>query len=115
MTNGRYLTETEELRADICSKITQKKISQSKAATEFGISLRGCPKISWIVIEAKNGSDLEDFFAADVPVYLCKKKSSRDELIFPSRTVQVIFGRPLSATEPDMSNGSLETALSDPN
>jgi len=34
------MTEKEELRANICSEITQKKISQSKAATELGISLR---------------------------------------------------------------------------
>ena len=58
--------------------------------------LRDCPKITWIVIEAKNSSDLEGFFAADVPVYLCKKKSSRDESIFPSKTVQVIFAQSLT-------------------
>ena len=40
MNNGRYITETEEFRANICSEITQKKISQSKAAIELGISPR---------------------------------------------------------------------------
>ena len=40
MNNGRYMTETEEFRANICSAIAQKKISQSRAAIELGISLR---------------------------------------------------------------------------
>jgi hypothetical protein len=38
--NGFYMTETEEFRANICSEIIQKKISQAEAAVTLGISLR---------------------------------------------------------------------------
>src|SRR5262249_30080686 len=56
--------------------------------------IRDRKEISCAVIEEKNGSYLDDFSAGDIGT-LPKEKSSRDESIFPSRTVQVIFLRSL--------------------
>jgi len=50
-----------------------------------------------MVIDEKNGSDFEDFSAADISSDTSKEKWSIDESIFPSRTVKVIHGRSLSS------------------
>jgi hypothetical protein len=52
-------------------------------------------KISCIVLEEKCGSDIEDFSEARYFLHTCEEKSSRDESIFPSKTVQVVFIRSL--------------------
>ena len=82
-----------------------------KESLERGAEVLLCTEKDWVklpkdfrdrsernftVVEEKNGSDLEDFSAADISVHLCKEKSSRDESIFPSRTVKVIFVRSLT-------------------
>jgi hypothetical protein len=52
-------------------------------------------KLNFTVLEQKNGSDLEDF-SAGILNTISKEKSSRDESIFPSKTVKVIFIRSLN-------------------
>jgi len=57
--------------------------------------LRDRPRINFTVIEEKNGSDFEDFSAADISSDTSKEKSSIDGSIFPSITVKFILGRSL--------------------
>ena len=54
-------------------------------------ALRDRQEITFTVCKEKNGSDFDDFSAADVLLHLCKEKSSIDESIFPLETVKVIF------------------------
>ena len=46
------------------------------------------------VSEKKNGSDFEDFSEGSI-IHTAEEKSSKDESIFPSRTVKVISLRSL--------------------
>ena len=47
------------------------------------------------VSEKKNGSDFEDFSEGSI-IHTTEEKSSKDESIFPSRTVKVISLRSLN-------------------
>ena len=58
--------------------------------------LRDRKEINFTVIEKENGSDLEDFCERGIS-YTSEQKSSRDESIFPSRTVKVISLRSLTS------------------
>ncbi len=78
---------------DLGSAVPERELS-------FTITVRDRSEITLPVIEEKNGSDLEDFSAAGVPSHPCKGKSSRDESIFPSRTVKVISERSLNGKNP---------------
>jgi hypothetical protein len=76
----------------------KKKLSHPLNPTPFQnlfVRVKGCKEMTFTVPE-KNGSDLDDFSAAGVCSLSCKGKSSRDESFFPSRTVKVIFLRPLN-------------------
>ena len=57
--------------------------------------LRDRKEITCTVVEEKNGSDFEDFSEGSI-IHTAEEKSSIDESIFPSRTVQVIFLRSLN-------------------
>jgi len=54
-------------------------------------------EITLTVIEEKNGSDFEDFSEGSI-IHTAEEKSSKDESIFPSRTVKVISIRSLNGT-----------------
>jgi len=71
-------------------------------------NLRDYREINFTVIEEKNGSDFENFSAADISVHLCKEKSSIDESIFPSRTVKVIFLQSLTIAVALFADGGVE-------
>ena len=76
--------------------------------------LRDRSEINFTVIEEKNGSDFENFSAADISVHLCKEKSSIDESIFPSRTVKVISERSLKGHvdgEPILLQGNMQVSV----
>ena len=51
-------------------------------------------EITLTVLEEKNGSDFEDFSEVEY-IHTAEEKSSKDESIFPSRTVKVISIRSL--------------------
>ena len=53
-------------------------------------------EITLTVIEEKNGSDFEDFSKGSI-IHTAEEKSSKDEAIFPSRTVTVISRRSLKS------------------
>ena len=57
--------------------------------------LRDRIEITLTVIEEKNGSDFEDFSKGSI-IHTAEEKSSKDESIFPSRTVKVISIRSLT-------------------
>ena len=80
----------------VTEKWIRKEFSGVRERVKQEKKLRDCKEINFTVPEEKNGSDLEDFSAAGVPSHPCKGKSSRDESIFPSRTVKVISLRSLT-------------------
>lgn len=89
----------QKLRHEISQFVTdcleKKKIVLKKFSSQF----RDRKEINAPLIEEKNRSDLEDFSAAGIALNTCKGKSSRDERNFPSRSVAVIFLRPLILLE----------------